>query len=110
MGYGQARTGFGPDAILPAVTLSSAQARSSTTVVSSTARRSFVSRKNVVSVWKCCSARRRTSWGRRPRGRGTSIPSPLRSGTVVGSAHAQSYCCLLYTSDAADDLLCVDLG
>src|SRR5450756_3212506 len=29
-------------------------------------------------------------------------PSPLRA--------AQHYICLLYTSDAADDLLCVDLG
>ena len=25
-------------------------------------------------------------------------------------AHAYTYSCLLYTSDAADDLLCVDLG
>ena len=27
-----------------------------------------------------------------------------------GDEKAQSYCCLLYTSDAADDLLCVGLG
>src|SRR5450756_1794822 len=26
------------------------------------------------------------------------------------SSHSQCRCCLLYTSDAADDLLCVDLG
>src|SRR5428012_18638 len=28
----------------------------------------------------------------------------------VGGAGLQKSCCLLYTSDAADDLLCVDLG
>src|SRR5680860_1860496 len=26
------------------------------------------------------------------------------------TGHTRAYCCLLYTSDAADDLLCVDLG
>ena len=30
--------------------------------------------------------------------------------TDFGSAHRYPYTCLLYTSDAADDLLCVDLG
>ena len=29
---------------------------------------------------------------------------------VHGDPVAQGQCCLLYTSDAADDLLCVDLG
>src|SRR5665213_4495985 len=34
-----------------------------------------------------------------------------RSGILgVGSTGSQDRCCLLYTSDAADDLLCVDLG
>ena len=28
----------------------------------------------------------------------------------VGRLTQQTYICLLYTSDAADDLLCVDLG
>ena len=29
---------------------------------------------------------------------------------VFSKSCAVGYCCLLYTSDAADDLLCVDLG
>src|SRR5680860_1704821 len=34
-----------------------------------------------------------------------SLPHPYCS-----LGHARNYHCLLYTSDAADDLLCVDLG
>ena len=30
--------------------------------------------------------------------------------TLVFTAYAKPFCCLLYTSDAADDLPCVDLG
>src|SRR5680860_747672 len=29
---------------------------------------------------------------------------------ITCATAAQQFCCLLYTSDAADDLLCVDLG
>ena len=29
---------------------------------------------------------------------------------LIGTHHRNAYICLLYTSDAADDLLCVDLG
>src|SRR5680860_1489393 len=35
-------------------------------------------------------------------------PTPPRLRIVIGAAAART--CLLYTSDAADDLLCVDLG
>ena len=36
----------------------------------------------------------------------------MRAGSIVCHGNAGDYCgsCLLYTSDAADDLLCVDLG
>src|SRR5450756_764727 len=50
---------------------------------------------------------------------GASVPSPLQR-TVISSPFLSelkswpiariTYVCLLYTSDAADDLLCVDLG
>src|SRR5450756_2177018 len=59
----------------------------------------------------------------RHRGRPTSVPQvdrwSSRSVTATGSMHSlnlmdgrrstagSTYCCLLYTSDAADDLLCV---
>eukprot|EP00657_Telonema_sp_P-1_P001933 TRINITY_DN14716_c0_g1_i1.p1 TRINITY_DN14716_c0_g1~~TRINITY_DN14716_c0_g1_i1.p1 ORF type:complete len:151 (-),score=46.75 TRINITY_DN14716_c0_g1_i1:72-524(-) len=43
-----------------------------------------------------------------------SVPlraEPSTQGEVVGERHTgEVVCCLLYTSDAADDLLCVDLG
>src|SRR5659263_780257 len=41
-----------------------------------------------------------------------STPVKVRCSTPCSSASwkTRSYTCLLYTSDAADDLLCVDLG
>mgnify|MGYP007068773498 CR=1 FL=1 len=41
------------------------------------------------------------------------VPEEVRKETVIelGSIRVNAYnSCLLYTSDAADDLLCVDLG
>ena len=45
------------------------------------------------------------------------VPSQITSGLDLGdmrsiltSMFMHASCCLLYTSDAADDLLCVDLG
>ena len=35
---------------------------------------------------------------------------PLSYGLIIGIVNAVNLTCLLYTSDAADDLLCVDLG
>ena len=42
------------------------------------------------------------------QGRGSSPVVGLR--TPAPEAMARAHACLLYTSDAADDLLCVDLG
>src|SRR5450756_1394834 len=39
-----------------------------------------------------------------------SVPKQLTQVTAPGSHIQHSRACLLYTSDAADDLLCVDLG
>ena len=39
-----------------------------------------------------------------------SISQNLRKNGVIAMLKGLSLCCLLYTSDAADDLLCVDLG
>src|SRR5450756_3171978 len=36
--------------------------------------------------------------------------SPERRTTITAAPFGRESCCLLYTSDAADDLLCVDLG
>src|SRR5450756_930137 len=48
----------------------------------------------------------------RPRGPVSPVaPRRTAVAAVVRPAdHSLPYCCLLYTSDAADDLLCVDLG
>src|SRR5659263_251527 len=43
-----------------------------------------------------------------PADAGPGIPAPARR--QGRRAVPRYYCCLLYTSDAADDLLCVDLG
>ena len=42
--------------------------------------------------------------------KGQSDKKALRVGVRSGGCSGMSYTCLLYTSDAADDLLCVDLG
>src|SRR5450756_3241355 len=49
---------------------------------------------------------------RRPATAPAPVPSPGRTGSTPGAAPAagRRCSCLLYTSDAADDLLCVDLG
>ena len=41
---------------------------------------------------------------------GTMCLTEPGAGSDVGSLKATARSCLLYTSDAADDLLCVDLG
>ena len=41
---------------------------------------------------------------------GTGVAALERATLVFGEATPDSGICLLYTSDAADDLLCVDLG
>ena len=38
------------------------------------------------------------------------VESHLKNGQVVERLLTPAHLCLLYTSDAADDLLCVDLG
>mgnify|MGYP007112119093 CR=1 FL=1 len=54
-------------------------------------------------------------WGERVTAKGSKKRKPARATTKLGynERHAKSGIsapCLLYTSDAADDLLCVDLG
>src|SRR5680860_1880404 len=59
----------------------------------------------------CIRDRRRPGAGRRPRRRRARCRVPAARGTDRGRwAPALPSSCLLYTSDAADDLLCVDLG
>src|SRR5450756_3151996 len=59
---------------------------------------------------------RRPLWQMKPRVYGLSFrPSsstsrPSLQVAIMPHESGQSYACLLYTSDAADDLLCVDLG
>src|SRR5450756_2423330 len=42
--------------------------------------------------------------------RGSIQPKGIMAGKLKGAIPANTPSCLLYTSDAADDLLCVDLG
>src|SRR5450756_3183853 len=43
--------------------------------------------------------------------RNQTSPPRMTSGSVDAAPSSRPFlCCLLYTSDAADDLLCVDLG
>src|SRR5450756_1063554 len=53
--------------------------------------------------WRSLPAR---AWDRAPARMISPMPSPSTSSPPRGALDA----CLLYTSDAADDLLCVDLG
>src|SRR5450756_934059 len=64
-------------------------------------------------------APRRPATTRRPRSRGRCHPTATPRATGPSTAHSRRVrppaqltlpACLLYTSDAADDLLCVDLG
>src|SRR5665809_168293 len=59
-------------------------------------------------ICRVACARRRTLLPRCGRVGWAEPPRVLRQ--QVGGRSAQSTTCLLYTSDAADDLLCVDLG
>src|SRR5450756_2849589 len=45
-----------------------------------------------------------------PSGLGEEFRRPLFAGVIVASTPRMCIVCLLYTSDAADDLLCLDLG
>src|SRR5450756_3207337 len=62
------------------------------------------------------TAKAPNSCGPRMRASATPIPSVLKRATILlrklqpSALVARPASCLLYTSDAADDLLCVDLG
>src|SRR5659263_647978 len=58
--------------------------------------------------WSCCRPQSRGFLRTRSRQRAST--GPRRSRHSSGSSSRSSGGCLLYTSDAADDLLCVDLG